>query len=118
MATHPQAGQPATAGMLIDPAQLERDYRERRPDMSLPAQQVSFGTSGHRGTPLNSTFTESHIQAITQAICEYRVAQGITGRLFLGKDTHAVSRAAQRRSQRMVRRQRFNNCCEIVDLFR
>ena len=64
--------------------------------MSVPAQRVSFGTSGHRGTPLNGTFTEFHIQAITQAICEYRVAQGITGRLFLGKDTHGVSRAAQR----------------------
>jgi phosphoglucomutase len=96
MATHPDAGRPAPTDRLIDPAQLEKEYRERRPDMSVPAQRVSFGTSGHRGTPGNSTFTESHILAITQAICEFRVARGITGRLFLGKDTHAVSRAAQR----------------------
>ena len=96
MATHPLAGHPAPADQLIDPARLEKEYRERRPDMSVPAQQVSFGTSGHRGTPLNGTFTEAHIRAITQAICEYRAAQGIKGQLFLGKDTHAVSRAAQR----------------------
>ena len=82
--------------MLIDPAQLERDYRQRQPDMAEPSQQVAFGTSGHRGTPTNGTFTESHILAITQAICEYRAGAGITGPLYLGKDTHAVSRAAQR----------------------
>ncbi len=64
--------------------------------MSDPAQLVSFGTSGHRGTPLDSTFTEAHILAITQALCEYRRDQGIDGPLFLGKDTHAVSGPAQR----------------------
>jgi phosphoglucomutase len=96
MPTHRLAGMPATADLLIDPNQLELEYRQRKPDLAEPAQLVSFGTSGHRGTPANGTFTESHILAITQAICEYRGAQGITGRLFLGKDTHAISRAAQR----------------------
>jgi phosphoglucomutase len=96
LANHPLAGSPAPSDLLIDPAQLERDYRQRQPDMTVPMQQVAFGTSGHRGTPANGTFTESHILAITQAICEYRTAQGITGPLYLGKDTHAVSRAAQR----------------------
>jgi phosphoglucomutase len=81
---------------LIDPAHLEREYHERRPDPADPAQRVSFGTSGHRGTPLDGSFTEAHILAITQAICEYRSASGITGPLYLGKDTHAVSPAAER----------------------
>jgi phosphoglucomutase len=96
MPTHRLAGTTATADLLIDPAQLELEYRQRKPNLAEPTQLVSFGTSGHRGTPANGTFTESHILAITQAICEYRAAQGTTGRLFLGKDTHAISRAAQR----------------------
>ena len=96
MAPHPKAGQPAPPDMLLDPARLEREYYERMPDVTLPAEQVAFGTSGHRGTPGNSTFTAAHILAITQAICEYRASTGITGRLFLGKDTHAISRAAER----------------------
>ena len=75
---------------------LERDYFERRPDTSDPTQMVSFGTSGHRGTPFLATFTEAHILAITQAICEYRRAQGTHGPLYMGKDTHAISGAAQR----------------------
>ena len=95
MTIHPLAGKAAPADHLIDPAGLERDYHERVPDMASPVQQVAFGTSGHRGTPANGTFTASHIAAITQAICEYRTASGITGPLFLGKDTHAVSRAAE-----------------------
>jgi phosphoglucomutase len=80
----------------IDPAGLVREYYERRPDPADPAQRVSFGTSGHRGTPLDGSFTEAHILAITQAICEHRQRHGITGPLFLGKDTHAVSPAAER----------------------
>jgi phosphoglucomutase len=96
MALHPLAGKPAPANLLIDVARLERDYYERRPDVSDPAQLVSFGTSGHRGTPLDGTFTEAHILAITQAICEYRKDHGIDGPLFMGKDTHAVSGPAQR----------------------
>jgi phosphoglucomutase len=92
----PLAGLPAPKELLIDPAQLERCYYERRPDVSDPRQLVSFGTSGHRGSSLDSTFTEAHILAITQSICEYRRAHGIDGPLFLGKDTHALSAPAQR----------------------
>src|SRR5215472_14629769 len=95
MAVSPLAGKPATQDMLIDVAKLQRDYFDRRPDPSDPNQMVSFGTSGHRGSPLHGTFTETHILAITQAICEYRHAQGIDGPLFMGKDTHAASAPAQ-----------------------
>jgi phosphoglucomutase len=87
---------PAPENILVDVSQLERDYFERTPDMHDPRQQVSFGTSGHRGTSLNGSFTEAHILAITQAICEYRGGKGITGPLFMGKDTHALSKVAQR----------------------
>src|SRR6184192_4083842 len=96
MPLHPLAGHPAPASLLIDVAQLERDYYQRKPDVSDPEQLVSFGTSGHRGTSANGTFTEAHILAITQAIVEYRAARGITGPVFVGKDTHALSAAAQR----------------------
>src|SRR6516164_5515400 len=81
--------------MLIDPARLEREYYERRPDLDDPQQLVSFGTSGHRGSPLRGSFTEAHILAITQAICDYRRTQGTDGPLYMGKDTHAVSGPAQ-----------------------
>jgi phosphoglucomutase len=91
MATHPLAGRQAPADLLIDVETLTREYYVRQPDPGDPAQRVSFGTSGHRGTSLRGTFTESHVVAITQAICEYRDAQGITGPLFIGKDTHALS---------------------------
>src|ERR1051325_11061176 len=96
MSVQPQAGTPASPDLLIDVARLERDYYERKPELSDPQQLVSFGTSGHRGTPLNGTFTEKHIVAISQAICDYRHAQGIRGPLFMGKDTHAISTAAER----------------------
>jgi phosphoglucomutase len=96
MALHPLAGKPAPANLLIDVARLERDYYERRPNLDDPTQLVSFGTSGHRGTPLDGTFTEAHILAITQAICEYRRQKRIDGPLFMGKDTHAISGPAQR----------------------
>jgi phosphoglucomutase len=96
VAIHPLAGQPAPLEALIDVGLLQKAYFERRPDLEDARQRVAFGTSGHRGTPLDGTFTEAHILAITQAICEYRGAQGITGPLFLGKDTHAVSGPAQR----------------------
>jgi phosphoglucomutase len=92
----PLAGKPAPKEMLIDVGKLERDYFEKRPNTSDPTQMVSFGTSGHRGTPFLGTFTEAHILAITQAICEYRRAQGTDGPLYMGKDTHAISGAAQR----------------------
>ncbi len=92
----PLAGKPAPKEMLIDVAQIEREYAERQPDLSDPSQLVSFGTSGHRGSPLNGSFTEAHILAITQAICDYRRTAGTDGPLYLGKDTHAVSDPAQR----------------------
>jgi phosphoglucomutase len=92
----PLAGKPAPASMLVDLVKLEREYYERRPDLDDPSQLVSFGTSGHRGSPLHGSFTESHIAAITQAICEYRRGQGIDGPLYMGKDTHAASGPAQR----------------------
>jgi phosphoglucomutase len=92
----PLAGKPAPKELLIDPGQLEREYYERRPDLENPNQLVSFGTSGHRGSPLNGSFTEAHILAITQAICDYRRSQGYDGPLYMGKDTHAVSAPAQR----------------------
>jgi phosphoglucomutase len=82
--------------MLVDPARLEREYYARRPDVDDPTQLVAFGTSGHRGSPLRGSFTEAHILAITQAICDYRRGQGIDGPLYMGKDTHAVSRPAER----------------------
>jgi len=92
----PLAGKPATKAMLIDVGKLERDFYQRVPDVDDPTQRVQFGTSGHRGTPFLATFTEAHILAITQAICEYRRANAIDGPLFMGKDTHAISGAAQR----------------------
>lgn len=96
MALHPLAGQPVPAELIIDAAQLERAYYENKPDAANVLEQVSFGTSGHRGTPGDRTFNEAHILAITQAICEYRKGQGIDGPLFLGKDTHGMSEAAHR----------------------
>jgi phosphoglucomutase len=96
MALHPLAGKPATKELLVDVARLEREYYERRPELSDPGQMVSFGTSGHRGTSLAGTFTESHVLAITQAICDYRRSHKISGPLFMGKDTHALSELAQR----------------------
>ncbi len=96
MTPNPLAGKPAPASLWIDVGRLERDYYERRPNPDDPTQLVSFGTSGHRGTPLDGTFTESHILAIAQALCEYRRSKGIDGPLFVGKDTHAASAPAQR----------------------
>lgn len=96
MALSPLAGHPAPSNLIVDLSRLERDYYGRQPDMQDPNQRVSFGTSGHRGTSFNGTFTEAHILAITQAICEYRQQQGTTGPLFMGKDTHALSAPAQR----------------------
>ena len=96
MTISPLAGRPAPKEMLVNLAELEREYYERRPDVTDPNQLVSFGTSGHRGSPLAGTFTENHILAITQAICDYRLRKGTDGPLFLGKDTHAVSEPAQR----------------------
>jgi phosphoglucomutase len=96
MPLSPLAGKPAPAHLLVDLARLERDYYERQPNLDDPQQLVAFGTSGHRGSSLSGTFTEAHILAITQAICEYRAAQKVDGPLILGQDTHALSAPAQR----------------------
>jgi phosphoglucomutase len=96
MALSPLAGKPAPQAMLIDPARLEREYFARLPDPAEATQRVSFGTSGHRGSPLGGSFTEAHILAITQAICDYRAGRGIDGPLYMGKDTHALSGPAER----------------------
>lgn len=96
MAIHPLAGKPAPSELLIDVAGLEREFDECRPDVTNPSHLVSFGTSGHRGSPLDGTFTKAHILAMTQAICDYRRSKGIAGPLFMGKDTHALSGPSQR----------------------
>jgi phosphoglucomutase len=96
MAVHPLAGKPAPKEMLIDTDRLIAAYHDQKPDPANKAQQVSFGTSGHRGTSSNGTFTEQHIAAITQALIEYRQQQKIDGPLFLGKDTHALSAPAEK----------------------
>ena len=94
-AISPLAGKPAPKELLIDLGRLRRDYYERQPDVSDRNQLVAFGTSGHRGSAFLGTFNEAHILAITQSICEYRKGEGIDGPLYMGKDTHAVSEAAQ-----------------------
>lgn len=94
MAANPRAGQPAQPEDLIDIAEVVTAYYTRRPDPDDIAQQVVFGTSGHRGSSLDTAFNEGHILATTQAIVEYRAAQGTTGPLFLGRDTHALSEPA------------------------
>jgi phosphoglucomutase len=96
MAISPLAGKPAPKEMLVDVARLEREYYARKPELGDPNQLVSFGTSGHRGSPLQGTFTEAHILAMTQAICDYRRGRAVDGPLYVGKDTHALSGPAQR----------------------
>ena len=95
---HALAGKPAPTDILIDVGRLTDAYFAKQPDVGDPEQLVSFGTSGHRGSSLLGSFNEAHILAITQAICEYRRQQGISGPLFLGKDTHALSAPAERTS--------------------
>jgi phosphoglucomutase len=96
MTISPLAGKLAPKTMLVDVARLEREYYARGPDLGDPAQLVSFGTSGHRGSAFRGSFNEAHILAITQAICDYRRGHGIDGPLYMGKDTHALSEPAQR----------------------
>jgi phosphoglucomutase len=96
MATSPLAGKPAPAELLINLDQIRREYHDLAPDPADPRQLVSFGTSGHRGKTTDHTFTEAHILAISQAICDYRKTNGIDGPLFMGKDTHALSAPAER----------------------
>jgi phosphoglucomutase len=94
MGLHPLAGKPAPYEMLINVPRLISAYYMREPDPVDPTQRVAFGTSGHRGSSAKGSFNESHILAISQAICEYRQAQGFTGPLFIGMDTHALSEPA------------------------
>ncbi len=94
MSTHPLAGQPAPAEMLVNLPRLISNYYTLEPDVSLPTQRVAFGTSGHRGSSAAGSFNEAHILAVSQAICEYRQSQDIDGPLFLGMDTHALSEPA------------------------
>jgi phosphoglucomutase len=93
-ALSPHAGKPAPQSMLIDVAEQTRAYYRRIPDASIAAQRITFGTSGHRGAALEASFNEAHVVAISQAICDYRVHAGIRGPLFIGIDTHALSRPA------------------------
>lgn len=92
---HPLAGKRAPSSILIDPERLQRAYYELRPDPFVPEQRVVFGTSGHRGSAFDARFNEAHILAITQAICHYRKTHGIDGPLYLGWDTHALSKPAR-----------------------
>lgn len=96
MAEHELAGKPPTADQIVDVDGLIAAYYDRTPDPEDPAQRVSFGTSGHRGTSFSTSFNEAHVLAIAQAIAEYRAAEGIGGPLFIGMDTHALSEPAQR----------------------
>lgn len=91
-----RAGLPAEESDLIDIDELIAAYYERVPDPAVPEQRVAFGTSGHRGSSLSTSFNEVHILATTQAIVDYRTANGIAGPLFLGRDTHGLSRPAER----------------------
>lgn len=94
MAIHPRAGLPALASDLVDIPKLISAYYINLPDVTIASEQVAFGTSGHRGCSFNNAFTEMHILAISQALAEYRIKQGYTGPMFIGKDTHALSEPA------------------------
>ena len=109
-----RAGQPAEASDLIDVGELVAAYYELTPDPAVVAQRVAFGTSGHRGSSLDVAFNETHIAAITQAIVEYRTGQGITGPLFIGSDTHALSRPAQTTALEVLT---ANGVAALVDEF-
>src|SRR5512135_2039730 len=94
MSLHPLAGKPAPYEMLVNVPRLISAYYTGEPDPADPAQRVAFGTSGHRGSSFKNSFNESHILAVSQAICEYRKAQKTGGPLFIGMDTHALSEPA------------------------
>ena len=94
MSLHELAGKPAPRSILANIPRLVSAYYTHKPDTSDPAERVAFGTSGHRGSPLRNSFNEGHVLAISQAICEYRKSKKISGPLFMGMDTHALSEAA------------------------
>jgi len=95
MSLHPNAGKQAPKSILINVPQLISSYYTKIPNTQNDAQRISFGTSGHRGSALLTSFNETHILAVTQAVCDYRNEVGITGTLFMGMDTHALSYPAQ-----------------------
>jgi len=101
---NPLAGKPAPASLLTNIPQLLTDYFSLRPDANIPAQQVSFGTSGHRGSAFDRAFNEWHVLAISQAICEYRKSKGIDGPLFLGSIPMRSRRPRKRARSRCSRR--------------
>src|SRR5215217_8547894 len=111
---HPRAGQPALPEDLIDVDAVISAYYDLVPDPSNPDQQVVFGTSGHRGSSLDTAFNDAHIAATTQAIVEYRASQGITGPLYIGKDTHALSTPAWTTAIEVLR---ANGVRALVDEF-
>jgi phosphoglucomutase len=117
MTISPLAGKTPPQEMLVDLARLENEYFGRSPDLDNPGQLVSFGTSGHRGSPLRGSFTEAHILAITQAICDYRAAHGTTGPLYMGKDTHALSEPAQRSALEVLAANRVETIIQRDDGF-
>src|SRR3712207_1106448 len=102
MSVHPRAGRRAEPGDLIDAAAVVAAYYAEHPDPDVPGEQVAFGTSGHRGSSLRRAFNEDHIVAISQAICEYRQAQGYAGPLFIGRDPHALSEPAAQTALEVV----------------
>jgi phosphoglucomutase len=114
---HPLAGKKAPPETLIDTEALLSAYYARAPDPANPLERVSFGTSGHRGSPLSTAFNEAHILAVTQAVCEYRSAAGTSGPLFLGKDTHAVSRPAERTALEVLAANGVDVCVDHADGF-
>src|ERR1043166_8191470 len=117
MAVQPLAGKPAPAVVLIDVDEVLKAYYERQPNVDDPQQLVSFGTSGHRGSSLNGTLNEAHILASTQAICEYRAGKKISGPLYMGKDTHAVSAPAQRTALEVLAANRVETIIQRDDGF-
>ncbi len=110
MNAHPLAGQPAPSDVLVDVAELLAAYYDGKPDPNEPTHRVSFGTSGHRGSSFRLSFNEAHILAITQAICDYRNAEGIDGPLYLGVDTHALSDPAARTALEVLAANGVDTC--------
>ena len=110
MNAHPLAGQPAPSNVLVDVAKLIAAYYETRPDPDDPSHRVSFGTSGHRGSSFRRSFNEAHILATTQAICDYRAAEGIDGPLYIGIDTHALSAPAGRTALEVLAANGIETC--------
>lgn len=110
MNAHPLAGQPAPSNVLVDVAKLIAAYYEDTPDPNDPSHRVSFGTSGHRGSSFRHSFNEAHILATTQAICDYRIAEGIDGPLYIGIDTHALSAPAGRTALEVLAANGIETC--------